>query len=118
MSVPPNLCCDKTTPDTKNICNFPDSPVVKTPHFYRRSLIPGQGTKIPHTERHSKRNTKLLRFSSYQKNNRERVRTQTTNLEKISTAHIISKGLIPRICKEFLLVEKKNKPPSFKQAKT
>ena len=46
------------------------------------------------------------------------MRTQTTNPEKISTAHIISKGLIPRICKEFLLVEKKNKPPSFKQAKT
>ena len=45
-------------------------------------------------------------------------RVQTTNPEKISTAHIISKGLIPRICKEFLLVEKKNKPPSFKQAKT
>ena len=73
---------------------------------------------MPHSEKHGKTNSKLLRFSSYQKNNRERVRTQTTNLEKISAAHIISKGLIPRICKEFLLVEKKNKPPSFKQAKT
>ena len=94
--------------------------MVKTLHFYRRSLISGEGTKSPHTEQHSKTNTKLLRFSNYQKknNNRGRVRTQTTNLEKISAAHIISKGLIPRICKEFLLVEKKNKPPSFKQAKT
>ena len=58
-----------------------------------------------------------LRIFIYQKTT-ERVRTQTTNLEKIFASHIISKGLVSRICKEFLLAEKKNKPPSFKQAKT
>ena len=34
--------------------DFPGSPMVKTPYFHYRgtSLIPGQGTKIPHATQH------------------------------------------------------------------